>query len=296
MTELTLETSLSSEQREFLEIVKDSSYALLAIVNDVLDFSKIEAGKLILEHIDFNLTDLLYKTLAILTPKAEQKNLTLSIVNQITSISNLELIGDPGRLRQIILNLVGNAIKFTLQGSIKVRVSLVEKRGHKCCLLFSVTDTGIGIPKEKQNDIFEAFSQADTSVTRRFGGTGLGLSISKQFVELMGGDIWLESQPNSGTTFFFTCWFEYKNSQFSYLVKQETTENQQILPMSTEMTETESDYSTVSDPPTKLTILLAEDNLINQKLAKKLLEKQGYCVQIANNGIEAVAFNSNRLI
>ncbi len=287
MTELTLETELNSEQREFLEIVKDSSYALLAIVNDILDFSKIESGKLVLEHIEFDLDNLLKKTLAILLPKAEQKGIALSWENQITLLPNLLLIGDPGRLRQVILNLVGNAIKFTLQGSIKLTVALADKTADKCCLMFTVADTGIGIAEDKQSSIFDAFSQADTSVTRRFGGTGLGLSISKQFIELMAGTIWLESRPNEGTSFFFTCWFDYKNAEAESAVQSSnlSDQDQQILPVSTEMIEAANKHNEIN---LKLNILLAEDNLINQKLAKKLLEKQGYEVKIANNGLEAV--------
>ena len=288
MTELTLETNLNAEQREFLEIVKDSSYALLAIVNDILDFSKIEAGKLVLEQIDFDINDLLKRTLAVLMPKADQKGIKLSLENEINDPSCFQLIGDPGRLRQVILNLVGNAIKFTLHGCIKVSVSLVDKNAHQCCLLFAVADTGIGIPKNKQNSIFEAFSQADTSVTRRFGGTGLGLSISKQFIELMAGNIWLESETNVGTTFFFTCWFDYENTQSESLEAVKPSNHltdQQKLSLGSKMTATVNEDT---EKLLKLNILLAEDNLINQKLAKKLLEKQGYDVQIANNGKEAV--------
>jgi PAS domain S-box-containing protein len=286
MTELTLGTDLTSEQREYIEIVKDSSYALLEIVNDILDFSKIEAGKIVLEHIEFDVNELLKKTIAMLIPKADQKGISLSIENDnITGALNFPLLGDPGRLRQVVLNLVGNAIKFTLHGSIKVSVALTEKTENKCCLLFTIVDTGIGIPQEKQAAIFEAFSQADTSVTRRFGGTGLGLSISKQFIELMAGKIWLESQPNVGTTFFFTCWFDCKPVNEN---PANNPQDQNPSPMSPNMT------VEANEVPLKLNILLAEDNLINQKLAKKLLEKQGHEVHIANNGIEAVILFEQR--
>lgn len=293
MTELTLETELNKEQREYIEIVKDSSHALLEIVNDILDFSKIEAGKLVLEHIKFDINELLKKTIAMLIPKAEQKGVTLSIENAMAAPLHCQLIGDPGRLRQVILNLVGNAIKFTLQGSIKISVALKEKTANKCCLLFTIADTGIGIPEDKQSAIFDAFSQADTSVTRRFGGTGLGLSISKQFIELMAGKIWLESKLNVGTTFFFTCWFEYKTTHEKRLEQSSAYQNnppdQQILPVSTTM------IVEANEDQLRLNILLAEDNLINQKLAKKLLEKQGHSVQIANNGLEAVALFERQL-
>jgi PAS domain S-box-containing protein len=291
MTELTLETKLTNEQREYIEIVKDSSYALLNIVNDILDFSKIEAGRLVLDHIEFDINDLLKKTLAMLIPKAEQKGVSLSIENSMLTESCFQLIGDPGRLRQIILNLVGNAIKFTLHGSITIKVSLKEKYTDQCCLLFSIIDTGIGIPEDKQASIFDAFSQADTSVTRRFGGTGLGLSISKQFIELMDGEIWLKSTVNHGTTFFFTCWFQYKSNsenQETLAVQPFNSPDQSPLPMNLTMS------SSVSENQLKLNILLAEDNLINQKLAKKLLEKHGQTVQIANNGLEAVSLFENQ--
>jgi CheY-like chemotaxis protein len=291
MTELTLETKLTNEQREYIEIVKDSSYALLNIVNDILDFSKIEAGRLVLDHIEFDINDLLKKTLAMLIPKAEQKGVSLSIENSMLTESCFQLIGDPGRLRQIILNLVGNAIKFTLHGSITIKVSLKEKYTDQCCLLFSIIDTGIGIPEDKQASIFDAFSQADTSVTRRFGGTGLGLSISKQFIELMDGEIWLKSTVNHGTTFFFTCWFQYKSNsenQETLAVQPFNSPDQSPLPMNLTMS------SSVSENQLKLNILLAEDNLINQKLAKKLLEKHGHTVQIANNGLEAVSLFENQ--
>jgi PAS domain S-box-containing protein len=289
MTELTLETELNHEQREYLEIVKDSSYALLEIVNDILDFSKIESGKLVLEHIEFNLQELLKKTLAILMPRAEQKGIRLSIDDSEISRLNCLLVGDPGRLRQVLLNLVGNAIKFTLQGSVTVKVLLTEKLSSQCCLLFTVTDTGIGIPEDKKDSIFDAFSQADTSVTRRFGGTGLGLSISKQFIELMSGKIWLESEVNTGTTFFFTCWFEYQQLDHQMLQPSLSDSSALLAQQPTEASKQSVDMTAGNAQNTLgLNILLAEDNLINQKLAKKLLDKQGYHVTIANNGLEAV--------
>jgi PAS domain S-box-containing protein len=291
MTELALETNLTTEQREYLEIVKDSSCALLSIVNDILDFSKIEAGKLALEHIEFDLNNLLKKTLAILTPKAEQKKIQLSVAEIEHPEQFKQLTGDPGRLRQVLINLVGNAIKFTLEGQIKLSITLQKKEAQRCCLLFAIADTGIGIAEDKQATIFDVFSQADTSVTRRFGGTGLGLSISKQFIELMGGKIWLESKLNVGTTFFFTCWFDYRAAEINRCSAPSIIENdfavdnlpnQQLLPKSIDMTTASDEAKTI------LTILLTEDNLINQKLAKKLLEKQGHRVEIANNGLEAI--------
>jgi len=279
MTNLALETDLNAEQHEYLDIVKESSNALLSIINDILDFSKIESGKLDLEKIEFNINHLLKNALLILGQRAKEKNIELS--TDLESGRDIPecLVGDPGRLRQVIINLVGNAIKFTLQGHVKVKISLKELKDNSCLLLFSISDTGIGIAKDKQAAVFDSFSQADTSVSRKFGGTGSGLSISKQFIALMGGEIWLESEENIGTTFFFTSRFGYKEHKKEFPVPIEDT---QTLP---------TPHVTMSTPtenkPT-LNILLAEDNLINQKLAKKLLEKHGHTVHIAHNGLEAV--------
>ena len=202
MTDLALETELNAEQREYLSMVKSSADSLLVIINDILDFSKIEAGKLSLETIEFNLSQLLRDALRPLAMRASQKGLDL-VIDSGPEVPAL-LVGDPSRLRQILLNLVGNAIKFTPQGSIVVRVSARPTEDHAFLAHFSVADTGIGIPLAKQANIFEAFSQADSSITRRFGGTGLGLAISKRLVDLMGGQIWLDSEEGQGSTFHFT--------------------------------------------------------------------------------------------
>jgi len=290
MTELALGTDLTGEQREYLEIVKDSSTALLGIINDILDFSKIEAGKLSLEMIEFDLHDLLKKILAMIITKAEFKGLQL----RTEPLDNLELptqlIGDPGRLRQVLINLLGNALKFTENGSITLSVSLQEKYTNRCCLLFKVIDTGVGIPEHKQATIFEAFSQADTSVTRKFGGTGLGLSISRQLIELMGGKIGVESVLNVKTTFYFTAWFDYVEKPLPLPSPANAIQNSPLKnDTSPEVTVSEKASHLVLEQKPILHILLAEDNLINQKLAKKVLEKQGHTVIIANDGVEAVA-------
>ncbi|NOQ35687.1 MAG: PAS domain S-box protein [Methylococcaceae bacterium] len=287
MTDLALETELTDEQQEYLEIVKDSSCALLAIINDILDFSKIEAGKIVLQKVDFFLNSLMEKTLLMLAQRAEQKGIKLVSNIAIDSGIPLHLIGDPGRLRQVLINLIGNAIKFTMEGSVTVNVTLQEKNDQNCCLLFSVTDTGIGIAKNKQSSVFDSFSQADSSVSRKFGGTGLGLSISKQFIELMGGEIWLESEEHVGTTFSFTSYFDYnavvESAELIDSVANELPDKEQsTLAVKAGITVTNGESKQLLD------ILLAEDNLINQKLAKKLLEKQGHKIHIANNGLEAV--------
>ncbi|HYL78831.1 MAG TPA: response regulator [Bryobacteraceae bacterium] len=202
MTDLTLETDLSSEQRGYLTMVKSSAESLLTVINDVLDFSKIEAGKLDLERVAFNLRDCVEDAMRLLALRAHEKGLEL--LCEIRPEVPLEIEGDPTRLRQIIINLAGNAIKFTERGEVALEVSLESRDDHQAVLKFSIHDTGIGIPPEKQTRIFEAFAQVDGSMTRRFGGTGLGLTISTRLAAMMGGRIWLQSQPDIGSHFHFT--------------------------------------------------------------------------------------------
>lgn len=205
MTDLTLDTDLTAEQRKYLEIVKDSADSLLTLINDVLDFSKMEAGKMALDPIPFSLSELVNKTVRVLALRAEQKGLEL--LDEVADDVPDMIVGDATRLRQILVNLIGNAIKFTHSGEVVVRVRRSELNEGGVTLHFTVSDTGIGIPKEKQALVFESFSQADGSTTRQYGGTGLGLSISRQLVTLMGGAIWLESEPGKGTSFHFTAEF-----------------------------------------------------------------------------------------
>jgi len=205
MTDLALDTSLTSEQRGYLNLVKSSADGLLHVINDILDFSKIEAGRLELEKTEFAIRDLLETTLKTLAVRADTKPLEIS--SRVSPRVPRTLVGDPTRLRQIVVNLVGNAIKFTEKGSIVLETDVAEKAGEDFQLHISVSDTGIGIPAEKRQLIFESFAQADGSTTRRFGGTGLGLTISRRLVELMGGQIWVESEVGRGTTFHFTCSF-----------------------------------------------------------------------------------------
>ncbi len=202
MTSLALETELTGDQRGLLNTVKDSADTLLALINDILDFSKIEAGKLTLDPIDFSLRDVLEDTVLTVALRAHQKGLELACQLQ-PELPNA-LIGDPGRLRQVILNLVGNAIKFTEKGEVVVSANQVSRDGDEVLVQFTVSDTGIGIPPEKQQMIFEAFTQADSSTTRNYGGTGLGLAITAQLIEIMGGQIWVESEPGQGSKFHFT--------------------------------------------------------------------------------------------
>jgi len=211
MTELSLETDLTREQREYLMMVKSSADALLRLINDILDFSKIEAGQMELEHIDFSLRTTVEMTAEALAIRAREKDIELAC--HILSDVPDNLVGDPGRLRQVLVNLVGNAIKFTNEGEVVVRAELESEADNRACLQFSVSDTGIGIPDSKLQDIFESFTQADASFTRRYGGTGLGLSISKQLIELMEGKIWVESEVNKGTTFYFTASFALQDGK-----------------------------------------------------------------------------------
>ena len=202
MTGLALDTPLTSEQRSLLMTVKDSADTLLSIINDILDFSKIEAGRMELDTISFNIRERLEDAISTLGLRAHEKGLELAAYIEGNVPNNL--IGDPGRLRQVIVNLVGNAIKFTHSGEVVLRVSAESKTEADALLHFSVIDTGVGIPPDKQTLIFEAFTQADNSTTRHYGGTGLGLTISAQLVDLMGGRIWVESREGTGSTFHFT--------------------------------------------------------------------------------------------
>ena len=208
MAELLLDTELGAEQREYAETVKNSGEALLKIINDILDFSKIEAGKLELEQIDFDLRRAAEEVLELLAKQAHAKGLELALL--ISADVPTRLTGDPGRLRQILTNLIGNAIKFTAEGDVVVRVKMAHAGDNSSCLRFEIADTGIGLTKDQKDRLFQSFSQADTSTTRKFGGTGLGLSISKRLVELMQGKIDVDSIPGEGSTFWFTCMMEHQ--------------------------------------------------------------------------------------
>jgi two-component system, sensor histidine kinase and response regulator len=204
MTDLALDTELTPEQREYLDTVKSSSDALLTVINDILDFSKIEAGKIDLESVDFNLRDSLESTLKTVALRADEKGLELlcEVAPDVPEV----VCADSTRLRQVVINLVGNAIKFTDSGEIAVRVQKESSEANHCVLRITVSDTGVGIPEEKRELILAPFSQADTSTTRKYGGTGLGLTISTRLVEMMGGKIWVESEVGRGSQFHFTAW------------------------------------------------------------------------------------------
>ena len=206
MTALLLDTDLTEEQRDYAETAFRSAENLLEIIDSILDLSKMEAGKLQLEVVDFNPTDVLQEVLKMVSARARSKGITLS--TDVADEARAGLRGDPARLRQVLLNLVANAIKFTERGEVAVRVSVTEAWQHGIRLLFEVQDTGIGLAPDALARLFQPFVQADGSITRKYGGTGLGLAISKQLVELMGGNVGVDSVPGEGSTFWFTARFE----------------------------------------------------------------------------------------
>ena len=241
MTELLLDSELDTQSERFVRTIKDSSESLLEIVNDILDLSKIEAGRIELETIDFDLRDSVHDVLRVLSLRAHTKGLELSC--RVRPDVPYALSGDGGRLRQILVNLVGNAIKFTPEGSVLVQIELRERPADSVVIHFAVSDTGIGIPEEHRARIFEPFAQADSSTTRQYGGTGLGLSISKALVEMMQGMIWCDSQPDKGSTFHFTAKFGVRKTvtpapsfpgvtslaDLNILIVEDAAENARIL-------------------------------------------------------------------
>jgi signal transduction histidine kinase/FixJ family two-component response regulator len=275
MTELVLDSDLDEDQRENLQIVKTSSQSLLQIVNDILDFSKIEAGKLELESTDFDMQRVLTDTMKSIGIRAQEKNLALSC--HVAPGTPHHLVGDPLRLRQVLTNLIGNAIKFTEQGEIAVSADSEHADNDRLRVHFAVRDTGAGISAENQKRIFEAFTQADNSSTRRFGGTGLGLAISSRLVALMQGHIWVESEIGYGSTFHFTALFDLSNGQAPRSASKAPAVNKTnaVDKANAEMTR-------------PLNILLAEDNVVNQRVAARILEKRGHVVQVVNNGREVI--------
>ena len=265
MTELAIDADDDTERAEYLRIVRSSARSLLSIINDILDFSKIEAGKLTVEAIPFDVRTIVSDATESLSSTARERSLEL--VAEIRGDIPPTLMGDPTRLRQVLLNLIGNAIKFTEHGSITVSVETYSRTESKATVHFAVRDTGIGISADKLDHIFEAFSQADNSITRRFGGTGLGLSITSRLVELMGGGIGVESQPGQGSTFFFTLPLPIGDG-----IPAEMATAQAVAGLIV--------------PPQR--ILLVEDNAINQQLALRLLGKWGHQVQLAQHGQAAL--------
>jgi two-component system, sensor histidine kinase and response regulator len=264
MTELALDTELNSEQRGYLLLVRSSGESLLSVINDILDFSKVESGKLDLETIPFNLYDCVGETMKTLALRAHQQGLELAYDANPDVPS--QLLGDPGRLRQILVNLVGNAIKFTQRGEVLVTVereSSEDTRGVQ--LHFKVKDTGIGIPVEKQSLLFKAFSQADSSTTRKYGGTGLGLAISARLVELMAGRLWVESSPGIGSTFHFTAHFAIAEGDMQPAAPAQATELH------------------------GLAVLVVDDNETNRRILSAMTQGWGMRPSAVNSGASALA-------
>jgi signal transduction histidine kinase/ActR/RegA family two-component response regulator len=278
MTQLALDTELTPEQTDFLGIIRSSALSLLTLINDILDFSKIEAGKLNLERIDFSLRQAMADSIRGLAQRASEKGLKLEC--RIAPETPDLLVGDPSRLRQILLNLIGNAVKFTDQGEIVAQVITSRLGSSDAVLQFSVSDTGIGIPKDKQSLIFQPFIQADGSTTRKYGGTGLGLAICRHLVKLAGGDIWVDGDAGEGSVFTFTARFELSK----------------IAPVDAAPVDVAPEKSVTVPKPVNGTghrgtvrVLMADDNAVNRKLVSRLLEKRGYSVVTVKDGVEALA-------
>ena len=266
MIDILKRTPLTAEQLEYIDIIGISGENLLMIINDVLDFSKIEAGQITFEHIRFNLCDEINEVIKILRYKATERNLDLSY--EVAPDVPQLLIGDPLRLKQVLINLCNNSIKFTSEGFVHVSVKILDQNECAVRLQFDVKDTGIGISPENQQKLFKSFSQADVSTTRKFGGTGLGLAISKNLVHLMGGEIGIISEEGKGAIFHFDGEFGIAGQDLSEAEIQELEDS--------------------VFRERKLKILLAEDNVINQKVAILNLQKLGHSVIVVADGIQAV--------
>lgn len=270
MIDLTLHTDLNEEQKDNIITAKNCAKSLLNIINDILDFSKMEAGKLNIEAIDFSVKELMEEIIKAHSVKANQKRLELSY--SFSSNVPIYINGDPNRLQQVLDNLINNALKFTQKGEVNISVKKSEYKGDLTKLKFAVSDTGIGISQEGLSKLFKSFSQVDGSYTRKFGGTGLGLVISKQLVEMMGGEMWVESEVSKGTTFYFEILFK-------------TGSSPEIKPVM---------EKSIPVPQKKSSILLAEDDKVNQTVIYRMLKEDGYTVDIVENGKAAVEAFKNK--
>lgn len=267
MTDLLLQTPLSPEQKECAEVARTSGETLLRLINEILDLSRVEAGRLEIEDIDFDLRGLLDEVVRLVQPQAGRKNLAWTAT--IAPGTPTALRGDPGRLRQILINLSENAVKFTGQGSVRLAVRSESEDGEGLLLRFEVTDTGPGIPAERRGALFQPFVQADASTPRNYGGSGLGLAISRQLAELMGGTIGADSEPGRGSTFWFTA-----------RVTRGATPASVPSP---------AEAPAASVPTPRRRLLLVDDNATNQKVARLLLSRLGHDVAVASSGAEALA-------
>jgi CheY-like chemotaxis protein len=266
MNGLLLNTPLTAEQRHYAELIRSSGQSLLAVINDILDLAKIEAGRMELEIVEFDPASTIEEVVSLLAVRAQAKGLALNLAMAPGMPPALE--GDPSRLRQVLFNLIGNALKFTEVGRVDVTVSCREQSDGRIALGISVSDSGIGIPAASLPKLFERFTQADARTARRYGGSGLGLAICREIVELMGGTIGVESRVGVGSTF--------------------RVEIPMACGDSTHLSETRSEFGALSAPAGKLRILVAEDNGVNQILIKAILDQMGHFSDIVANGIEAV--------
>ncbi|MBF0489748.1 MAG: PAS domain S-box protein [Candidatus Omnitrophica bacterium] len=270
MIDLTLDTSLSEEQKDNLVVAKDSAQNLLSLINDILDLSRAEAGKVVIEEMEIQVADIVKnvcKGLAVLA-RSKQIDLVWTIDPKLPRV----LIGDAVRLRQILMNLVNNAIKFTHQGKVEARVHVESLSEDDCVVKFEIVDQGIGIPKKNIETVFDVFTEAHNTTARRYGGTGLGLAICKKLVEMMRGQLWVDSVEGQGSTFCFTIIFGYKPHAIS-TVQDKTGQNVSVA---------------LPEEVKHLRILVAEDNLINQKITVKILEKFGWQSTAVINGQEVL--------
>lgn len=282
LTDILQNSNLSPEQRECIEIIKNSGDALMAIINDILDFSKIEAGRMGLETRAFDLKSFVRDTVELIAASAVKKGLSLESKVE-DSVPNA-IIGDPVRLRQILINLLGNAVKFTEKGGVVLFLDAVPWEDGRCELHFAVRDTGIGIPLDRISRLFQSFSQVDMSTTRKYGGTGLGLAISRRLVETMEGRIWVESEVGKGSTFHFTIPIIVPSV---YLPKANAVPSKSLTDTQTD-TRTDTRCDSQRSEHDALRILLAEDNEVNKKVIMRMLKKLGYRADMATNGIEVL--------
>jgi len=269
MTDLLLDTYLTEKQHDFAKTIKKSADNLVVIINDILDFSKIKAGKLTIEKIDFDLNEIVENISAVFMHRVKEKGLTFTV--EVDKNIPHVLKGDPYRLNQILVNLIGNAIKFTHAGGITIKILTQEKNSQEVTLEFSISDTGIGIKNDKLNEIFESFTQASVETSRKYGGSGLGLAISKQLLELQHGKISVESEVEKGTTFHFSIPFNCSKTNHKLFFKGKKLKDY---------------HGFLQDKK----FLVAEDNKVNQKVIQNVLLKAGALADIANNGLEAINY------
>jgi len=298
MTDFLLGSGLNAEQQEYAESIKRSADSLLALINDILDLSRIEAGKLRLDSVDFPLRSSVAETCSLFALQARAKG--LEFVSSVAPGVPEQAVGDAGRLRQVLTNLLGNAIKFTERGQVGLKAEIVSQTRDAIQLKFTVHDTGIGIPSGEQGRLFDTFTQVDESNTRKYGGTGLGLAISKQLVELLSGEIGLESEPGRGSSFWFTASFGKSTrpevavsaspaAQRSEVGFRQTAKPRVMAATSQTRTAQPAEAPAAVSPLQKqMRILLAEDNEINQRITLRLLQKLGLAADAVVNGREAV--------